>query len=97
MERGSLCLQSMDYGEMRKKKNRGFRNIWCYRKLLKITWVDKMTKEKVLNFVKEKRSFYDSIKSCCDILIGHTIRYERLSGKILEGRERDVKGKGDKD
>ena len=31
--------------------------MWCYRKLLKISWVDKVTNEDVLNLVKEKKSF----------------------------------------
>ena len=36
--------------------------MWCYRKLLKISWVDKVTNEEVLNLVKEKRSLYASIE-----------------------------------
>ena len=45
----------------------------CYRKLLKISWVDKVTNEEVLNLVKEKRSLNASIKRYRDRLIGHTL------------------------
>ena len=44
-----------------------------------------MTNEKVLNFVKEERSLYASIKRRRDRLIGQTLRHERLAGTILEG------------
>ena len=42
-------------GERRKLEN--FK-MWCYRKLLKISWIDKVKNEEVLNLVKEKRSLY---------------------------------------
>ena len=57
--------------------------MWCYRKLLKIRWVDKVTNAELLNLVKEK-SLYASIKRRRDRSIGSTLRHERLSGKILE-------------
>ena len=53
----------------RRRRRRGFRNVVRYRKLLKISWVDKVTNEKVSNLVKEKRSLYASIKKRCDRLI----------------------------
>ena len=36
--------------------------MWCYRKLLKISWVDKVTNEEVLILVNERRTLYASIK-----------------------------------
>ena len=45
--------------------------MWYYRKLLKISWVDKATNEEVLDLVKEK-ILYASIKRSRDKLIGHT-------------------------
>ena len=58
----------------RKKKIRDFLNVG-YRKLLKISWIDLVTNEEVLNLVKEKRNLYASIKRCRDRLIGHTLRH----------------------
>ena len=35
--------------------------MWCYRKLSKISWVDEVTNKEDLNLVKEKISLYASI------------------------------------
>ena len=59
--------------------------MWCYRKLFKISWVDKVINEEVLTLVKEKKSLYARIKTRRDRLIGHTLRHEGLAGTILEG------------
>ena len=56
--------------------------MWCYRKLLKINWVDKVTNEEVLNLMKEKKSLYACIKKRYDRLIEHTLRLEGLAGTI---------------
>ena len=71
--------------------------MWYYRKLLKIIWVDKVKNKEFLNFINQKRSLYASIKRRRGKLIGHTLRHERLAGKILGGTEWEVKGKVDKD
>ena len=68
--------------------------MWCYRKLLKISWVDKVTNEEVLNLVKEKSNLYASIKRRRDRLIGHSLRHEGLAGTILEGTVEGHNGKG---
>ena len=36
--------------------------MWCYRKLLKISRVNKVTNKEVLNIMKEKRSLYAGIR-----------------------------------
>ena len=53
-----------------------------------------MTDEEVLNFVKEKRSLYASIKRRRDRLTGHILRHEGLAGTILEGTVEGRKKKG---
>ena len=66
----------------------------CYRKLLKISWVDIVTNEEVLNLVKEKRRLYASIKRRHDRFIGHEIRHEGLTGTISEDTVEGREGKG---
>ena len=68
--------------------------MWCYRKILNIRWVDKMTNREVLNLVKEKRSLNARIKRRHDRLIQHTHSHEGLAGIILESRVEGRKGKG---
>ena len=58
--------------------------MWCYKKLLKMSCVDKVTDEEVLKLVKEKKNFYVGIKRRRDRLIGHTLRHEGLAGTIEE-------------
>ena len=48
---------TIDKGERRRSEAFA---MYRYRKLLKISWVGKVTNEKVLNLVKEKRSSYAS-------------------------------------
>ena len=57
--------------------------MWYYRKLLKISWLDKVTNKEVSNLVKEKKSLYATIKGCHYRLIGHTFRHEGLARTIL--------------
>ena len=59
--------------------------MWCYGKLLKTSWIDKVTHEEVLNSVKEQRSLYSKIKGHRNRLIKHTLIHEELEGTILEG------------
>ena len=70
--------------------------MWRYRKLFKISWVDKVTNEEVLNLVKEKRNLYASIKRCRDRMIGHILRHEGLEGTLLEGTVEGLRWKGRK-
>ena len=49
MKRGTLLLRNMDYiGKGERKILEAF-EMQCYRKLLKIRWVDQVTNEEVLN------------------------------------------------
>ena len=68
--------------------------MWCYRKLLKISWVDKVKNKKVSNIVKEKRSLYSNIKRRPDRLVGRTLRHEGQVGTILGGTVEGRKRKG---
>ena len=68
--------------------------MWCYRKLLKTNWLDKVTNDTILNLVKEKRSLYVSIKRRRDRLIGDTIRHKGLAEIVLQGILEGRKKKG---
>ena len=66
-----LLLQKTS-GIIRGKVLRGYKyflHICCHRKLLKISWMDKVTNEEVTNLFKEKRSLYARIKRRRDRLI----------------------------
>uniref|UniRef100_A0A2S2QKX3 Uncharacterized protein n=1 Tax=Sipha flava TaxID=143950 RepID=A0A2S2QKX3_9HEMI len=53
--------------------------MWCYRKMLRIKWIDKITNEAVLNRIKEKKVLWYTIKVRRAKMIGHLLRHENLS------------------
>lgn len=59
--------------------------VWCYRRSLKIRWVDHVTNEKVFRRVGEERSFLKVLKIRIAKLIGHTLRHNNLLGRIIKG------------
>ena len=59
--------------------------IWCYRRMLKIRWVDRVTNEEVLNRIGEKRNFWHILTKRRDRLVGHILRHEGIVNLVLEG------------
>lgn len=67
-----------------KKRIEAF-EMWCYRRMLKIKWVDRVTNEEVLNRIGEKRSLWNTLTKRRDRLIGHTLRHQGPVNLVLEG------------
>ena len=59
--------------------------MWCYRRMLKIRWVDKITNEEVLRRVGEKISLWQHLTKRRDRLVGHILRHDGLVKLTLEG------------
>ena len=59
--------------------------MWCYRRMLKVRWVDKVLNEEVLRRVDEKRSLWRHLTKRRDRLVGHILRHEGLVNMVLEG------------
>ena len=57
-------------GVSEKKRLEAF-EMWCYRRMLKIRWVDKVTNEEVLRQIDEERSVWKNIVKRRGRLIGH--------------------------
>jgi hypothetical protein len=57
--------------------------MWCYRRMQKISWTDRITNEEVLERVSERKSM--SIQKRRNEFIGHILRYNGLLLLILEG------------
>lgn len=58
--------------------------MWCYRRMKKIRWTDRITNEEVLEGVSEKKSIWKNIQKRRNELIGHILRHDGLLGLILE-------------
>ena len=64
--------------------------MWIWRRMLKISWVDKVSNVEVLQRVGENRSILDTVQHRKLRWVGHILRHESLLRDIIEGR---MKGK----
>ena len=59
--------------------------MWCYRRMQKIAWYNKISNEDVLKQVDEKRRLVTSIKIKKMKLFGHIVRHNNLQRDLMEG------------
>jgi len=61
--------------------------MWCYRRMLKISWTDMVTNKEALERRAERRTLWNSIKKRRYKRIGHVLRHGGFAG-INYGRLR---------
>jgi hypothetical protein len=59
--------------------------MWCWRRMEKISWTDRVRNEEVLHRVKEERNIVHTIKRREDNWIGHILRRNCLLKHVFEG------------
>jgi hypothetical protein len=52
--------------------------MWCYTRMLKIKWTDRITNEETLSIKEEKRNIMNAVRRRRGRLIGHILRQIRL-------------------
>ena len=62
--------------------------MWIWRRMEKITWMEKVTNEEILARVSEDRKLLNSIWQEKHRWIGHVLRHDGLVHEISEGRMR---------
>jgi hypothetical protein len=60
--------------------------IWCWRRMEKISWTDHVRNEAVLLRVKEQRNILHEIRKRKAIWIGHILRRNCLLQRVTEGK-----------
>ncbi|KAI5634899.1 hypothetical protein NE865_12382 [Phthorimaea operculella] len=60
--------------------------MWCWRRMEKISWTEKRTNEEVLRRVDEKRALLRTIENRRGKMIGHLIRHDHFLKNIVEGK-----------
>jgi hypothetical protein len=60
--------------------------IWCWRRMEKISWTDRVRNEEVLHRVKEERNILLTIKRRNANWIGHILRRNCLPKHVIEGK-----------
>jgi hypothetical protein len=69
--------------------------MWCWRKMEKISWTDRVRNEEVLHRVKEERNVLHTIKRRTANRIGHILRRNCLLKHVIERKlEERVEMKG---
>ena len=68
--------------------------MWIWRRILKISWTEHKTNDKVLNTVGEECSLVNTIRRRQKKWIGHTLRGDTLLRTVLEGRMKGKKTSG---
>jgi len=63
---------------------------WCYRRMLKISWIEQITNNEVFQKAKETKSLLKTLKNWRARMIGHSLWHNsfltRISKKIVEGK-----------
>jgi hypothetical protein len=60
--------------------------MWCWRRMEKISWTDRVRNEEVLHRVKEERNIIHTIKRRKANWIGHILRRNCLLKHVIEGK-----------
>jgi hypothetical protein len=60
--------------------------MWCWRRMEKISWTDRVRNEEVLHRVKEERNILHTIKRIKVNWIGHILRRNCLLKHVIEGK-----------
>ena len=72
--------------------------MWIYRRLLKISWTDRISNEEVLRRVEQTRTLFTTVKRRKVAYLGHIMRSERyrLLQLIMQGKIEGRRGLGRK-
>lgn len=71
--------------------------MWCYRRILKISWVDRITNDAVLRRMGKEREIINNVKKRKLEYLGHVMRNEQrynLLQLILQGKIFGKRGPG---
>ena len=60
--------------------------MWCWRRMEKISWTDQVRNEEVLLTVKEQRNILHEIRKLKANWIGHILRRNCLLQRVIEGK-----------
>ena len=68
--------------------------MWIWRRMLKISWVDKVSNAEVLQKVQENKSILDTVQHRKYRWIGHILRHDSLLCDIMEGWREKLEEEG---
>ena len=92
----SIALYGAETWTLRKLEQKYLERfeIWCWRRMEKKKWSEKVTNEQVLERIGEKRTLLNNILRRKANWIGHILRRNCLLHDAIEGQMTEVKGVG---
>jgi hypothetical protein len=82
----ALCgAETWTLGKVDRKYLESF-DMWCWRRMEKFTWADRVRNEEVLHRVKDERNIVQTIKRRKANWIGHILRRNCLLKHVIEGK-----------
>jgi hypothetical protein len=83
----SIALYGAETWTLRKidKKYLESFEMWCWRRMEKISWTDRVRNEEVLHRVKKERNIVHTVKRRKANWIGHILRRNCLLKHVIEG------------
>jgi hypothetical protein len=84
----SIALYGAETWTLRKVEQKYLESfeMWCLRRMEKISWTDRVRNEEVLHRVKEQRNIVHTIKRRKANWIGHILRRNCLLKHVIEGK-----------
>ena len=84
----SVALYGAETWTLRKKERNYLEafEMWCWRRIEKIKWTDRVTNEEVLRRVGEERTIIKTIRQRKANWLGHVLRRNCLLHDVIEGR-----------
>lgn len=70
--------------------------LWCYRRILKVSWTQHITNEEIINRIGKKKEIVQTLKERKLQYLGHIMRHDkyRLLQLILQGKIEAKRGRG---
>ncbi|KDR16678.1 hypothetical protein L798_09068 [Zootermopsis nevadensis] len=92
----SVTLYGAETWTLRKKEQKYLESfeMWCWRRIEKIRWTDRVTNEEVLRRVNEQRNILQAITRRKANWLGHIMRRNGLLSVIIEGQVEGKRGLG---
>jgi len=92
----SIALYGSETWALRKLERKYLESfeMWCWRRMEKIKWSEKITNEQVLDRIGEKRTPINNILLRKANWIGHILRRNSLLHYVIQGQMMEVKGVG---
>uniref|UniRef100_A0A8D9ENE8 Endonuclease-reverse transcriptase n=2 Tax=Cacopsylla melanoneura TaxID=428564 RepID=A0A8D9ENE8_9HEMI len=76
-----------------RKKLEAF-EMWCWRRMKKVKWTDRVSNERVLGMVNERRQLWNTLTERRHKCIGHIYRHNNFVVNIIEGQREGQQGRG---